>query len=170
MPKYFCEYCGIYLTHSSPWGRKQHSHGRKHINNKIEYYSQFLYEFQQNSYKNIIGPGPGAQSGMGKPPLIIPGNMDQMGRGQGIQGMPGMGPGMGPPGMQGGLMGPPGMQGGPMGPPGMQGGPMGPPGMQAGPMGPPVMGMNNLRPPMQMGQMGQMGQMMMPQNGNMNMG
>ncbi len=160
MPKYFCEYCGIYLTHSSPWGRKQHSHGRKHINNKIEYYSQFLYEFQQNSYKNIIGPG--AQSGMGKPPLIIPGNMDQMGRGPG---MPGMGPGMGP-GMTG--MGP-GMPG--MGPgmgPGIQGGLMGPPGMQGGPMGLPGMGMNNIRPPMQM-QM-QMGQMMMPQNGNMNMG
>jgi U1 small nuclear ribonucleoprotein C len=49
MPKYFCEYCGIYLTHSSPGGRKQHSHGRKHINNKIEYYSQFLYEFQQQN-------------------------------------------------------------------------------------------------------------------------
>lgn len=54
MPKYFCEYCGIYLTHSSPGGRKQHSHGRKHINNKIEYYSQFLYEFQQNAYKNLL--------------------------------------------------------------------------------------------------------------------
>jgi U1 small nuclear ribonucleoprotein C len=54
MPKYFCEYCGIYLTHSSPGGRKQHSHGRKHINNKIEYYSQFLYEFQQNTYNNMM--------------------------------------------------------------------------------------------------------------------
>ena len=54
MPKYFCEYCGIYLTHSSPLGRYQHSHGRKHINNKIEYYSQFLYEFQQNAYKNLL--------------------------------------------------------------------------------------------------------------------
>ena len=54
MPKYFCEYCGIYLTHSSPGGRKQHSHGRKHINNKIEYYSQFIYEFQQNAYSNFI--------------------------------------------------------------------------------------------------------------------
>jgi U1 small nuclear ribonucleoprotein C len=54
MPKYFCEYCGIYLTHSSPGGRKQHSHGRKHINNKIEYYSQFLYEFQQNTYSNLL--------------------------------------------------------------------------------------------------------------------
>lgn len=49
MPKYFCEYCGIYLTHSNPRGRQQHSHGRKHINNKIEYYSQFLSETQNHS-------------------------------------------------------------------------------------------------------------------------
>ena len=54
MPKYFCEYCGIYLTHSSPGGRYQHSHGRKHINNKIEYYSQFLYEFQKNIDSNLL--------------------------------------------------------------------------------------------------------------------
>ena len=53
MPKYFCEYCGIYLTHSSPGGRNQHSRGRKHINNKIEYYSQILYEFQQSISENI---------------------------------------------------------------------------------------------------------------------
>ena len=54
MPKYFCEYCGIYLTHSSPGGRYQHSHGRKHINNKIEYYSQFLTDFQQNTFNNLL--------------------------------------------------------------------------------------------------------------------
>ena len=53
MPKYFCEYCGIYLTHSSPGGRNQHARGRKHINNKIEYYSQILYEFQQNISENL---------------------------------------------------------------------------------------------------------------------
>ena len=54
MPKYFCEYCGIYLTHSSPGGRYQHSHGRKHLNNKIEYYSQFLYEFQKKIDNNLL--------------------------------------------------------------------------------------------------------------------
>ena len=54
MPKYFCEYCGIYLTHSSPGGRSQHSRGRKHINNKIEYYSQILYELQQGIGANLI--------------------------------------------------------------------------------------------------------------------
>ena len=47
MPNFYCEYCGIYLKHSSPFGRKQHSRGKKHIYNKVEYYSQFLIEFQQ---------------------------------------------------------------------------------------------------------------------------
>ena len=46
MPKYYCEYCNIYLKHSSPAGRKQHAHGRKHINNKIEYFTEFLIEQQ----------------------------------------------------------------------------------------------------------------------------
>ncbi len=75
MPKYFCEYCGIYLTHSSPGGRKQHSHGRKHINNKIEYYSQFLYEFQQNTYNNMMTIAT-------KPPVnqYVPPNMGGMPR------------------------------------------------------------------------------------------
>lgn len=54
MPKYFCEYCGTYLTRSSPGGRNQHVHGRKHINNKIEYYSQFLYEFQKTINDNLL--------------------------------------------------------------------------------------------------------------------
>ena len=51
MPKYYCEYWGIHLTHSSPGGRKQHASGRNHINKKIEYYSQFLLEYQQKASK-----------------------------------------------------------------------------------------------------------------------
>ena len=51
MPKYYCEYCNIYLTHSSPAGRKQHAHGRKHISNKIEYFTEFLIEQQALSSK-----------------------------------------------------------------------------------------------------------------------
>lgn len=57
MPKFYCEYCGIYLTHSSPSGkkttlttqsgRKQHSIGRKHIQSKIDYYTQLLIEAHQ---------------------------------------------------------------------------------------------------------------------------
>ncbi|SCM24907.1 RNA-binding protein, putative [Plasmodium chabaudi adami] len=44
MPKYYCEYCDIYLTHSSPVGRRQHNQGRKHISAKIEYFQNLLRE------------------------------------------------------------------------------------------------------------------------------
>jgi hypothetical protein len=48
MPKFYCEYCGVYLTHSSPSGRRQHAEGRKHIQNKIDYYTQLLFEAQKD--------------------------------------------------------------------------------------------------------------------------
>ena len=41
MPRYYCEYCDISLTHSSVPGRKQHHSGRKHIMNFIEYWAAF---------------------------------------------------------------------------------------------------------------------------------
>ena len=53
MPKFYCEYCGIYLTHSSPLGRRQHGEGRKHIQNKIDYYSNLLMEAQRESTQYI---------------------------------------------------------------------------------------------------------------------
>ena len=53
MPKFYCEYCGIYLTHSSPLGRRQHAEGRKHIQNKIDYYSNLLLEAQRESTQYI---------------------------------------------------------------------------------------------------------------------
>ena len=56
MPKFYCEYCGVYLTHSSPSGRSQHSKGRKHINNRIEYYKQVMDDLNkenQDKIKNI---------------------------------------------------------------------------------------------------------------------
>lgn len=44
MPKFYCEYCDIYLTHSSPVGRRQHNHGRKHVSAKIEYFQNLIRE------------------------------------------------------------------------------------------------------------------------------
>ena len=49
MPKFYCEYCGIYLTHSSPSGRKQHAEGRKHIQNKIDYYTKLMLQCQRET-------------------------------------------------------------------------------------------------------------------------
>ena len=59
MTKYYCEYCNIYLTHSSPAGRKQHAHGRKHINNKIEYFTEFLIEQQALASQSQNNSNPG---------------------------------------------------------------------------------------------------------------
>ena len=42
MPKFYCEYCDLYLTHSGLSGRRQHLTGRRHINNKIEYYQNLI--------------------------------------------------------------------------------------------------------------------------------
>ncbi|GIX61745.1 U1 small nuclear ribonucleoprotein, putative [Babesia caballi] len=66
MPKFYCEYCGIYLTHSSPAGRKQHSMGRKHINMKVDYYQNLVREhfFQPPPY-TLAGATPG-----GFPPIV----------------------------------------------------------------------------------------------------
>jgi U1 small nuclear ribonucleoprotein C len=30
MPRYYCDYCDVYLTHDSPAVRKAHNTGRKH--------------------------------------------------------------------------------------------------------------------------------------------
>ena len=47
MPKFYCEYCGIYLTNSSPTTRKEHDLGRKHIQSRIDYFSQLLIDAHQ---------------------------------------------------------------------------------------------------------------------------
>merc|ERR1712039_47646 len=44
MPKFYCEYCDLFLTHSGLSGRRQHLTGRRHINNKIEYYQLLIKE------------------------------------------------------------------------------------------------------------------------------
>ncbi|EKX72921.1 conserved hypothetical protein [Theileria equi strain WA] len=61
MPKFYCEYCSIYLTHSSPAGRKQHSQGRKHINAKVDYYQKLVRErfFQPPPMVNLQVGVPG---------------------------------------------------------------------------------------------------------------
>ena len=78
MPNFFCEYCGIYLKHSSPFGRKQHAKGKKHIHNKVEYYQQFLMEFQQQEQPSHRGGSHNMHPGM-------PPHMHQMPMSQGKQ-------------------------------------------------------------------------------------
>jgi len=62
MPKFYCEYCGIYLTHSSPSGRKQHSKGKKHESARQDYYRAVMMDlvdqlkacFQKNVVPTFI--------------------------------------------------------------------------------------------------------------------
>eukprot|EP00397_Hematodinium_sp_SG-2012_P027404 GEMP01028792.1.p1 GENE.GEMP01028792.1~~GEMP01028792.1.p1 ORF type:complete len:282 (+),score=54.63 GEMP01028792.1:119-964(+) len=110
MPKYYCEYCDIYLTHSSAGGRRQHNSGRKHINNKIEYYTALIRE------KNLappVYPVPAHLQGavrpgmMGRPPVPGLGGLGHMG-------LPGASPYShgsfpGAPSMMGSLGPPPGV-------------------------------------------------------------
>ena len=58
MPRYFCDYCDVYLTHDSAPGRKQHIRGWKHRENVKQYYEQYMKQFyEQNSGMGMMPPG-----------------------------------------------------------------------------------------------------------------
>ncbi|OAD68992.1 hypothetical protein PHYBLDRAFT_116811 [Phycomyces blakesleeanus NRRL 1555(-)] len=40
MPKYYCEYCDIFLTHDSSSVRKAHNAGKNHVLNVRNYYAE----------------------------------------------------------------------------------------------------------------------------------
>lgn len=56
MPRFYCEYCEIFLTHSSAHGRRQHSSGRKHIMNVIDYYASFQLQLRETTQGAPIPP------------------------------------------------------------------------------------------------------------------
>mmetsp|Transcript_28931 Transcript_28931/g.76333 ORF Transcript_28931/g.76333 Transcript_28931/m.76333 type:complete len:153 (-) Transcript_28931:175-633(-) len=118
MPKFYCEYCDLYLTHSGVAGRRQHLTGRRHINNKIEYYQTLIKD--KGLTPPIYPPPPGMML-----PLMLPTPTLRPGLGSpGLCGMGSMG-GLMLPGMCGGarpnmLLGMPGIPGLPS-LPGMQG-------------------------------------------------
>ena len=47
MPKFFCDYCNVFLTHDSQSGRKQHNRGRRHQENVRLFYATFLQSHVQ---------------------------------------------------------------------------------------------------------------------------
>lgn len=69
MPKFYCDYCDIYLAHSSIGGRRQHCIGRKHIQNKTDYYQRIVRE-QGLGIMPLI---PGGVAPFAGPPPIFPG-------------------------------------------------------------------------------------------------
>lgn len=43
MPKYYCDYCNIYLTHDAPKARRDHNIGWKHALNVKNYYMERIH-------------------------------------------------------------------------------------------------------------------------------
>jgi len=159
MPKFFCDYCDVYLTHDSMSVRKAHNNGRNHLRNVQAYYEQissdqtqqvinsitdaYNTEGQANPLfqQNLTGAFPGGPMAMGGP-MGMPG--PPMGMPPAIGGMPpflppGMPPIGGLPPHLMGRGGPPNM------PPNIPFPPGGPHSMPPGPGGLPP----NMPPPFQ---------------------
>ncbi|KAF8863653.1 zf-U1-domain-containing protein [Acephala macrosclerotiorum] len=96
MPKFFCDYCDVYLTHDSMSVRKAHNSGRNHLRNVVDYYQQIGHEKAQSVIDSITSsyaaegqsasnpmlgqnpgvappPFPGAFPGGIPPPFAVPG-------------------------------------------------------------------------------------------------
>uniref|UniRef100_A0A914EME5 U1 small nuclear ribonucleoprotein C n=1 Tax=Acrobeloides nanus TaxID=290746 RepID=A0A914EME5_9BILA len=52
MPKYYCDYCDVFLTHDSRTVRKTHNGGRKHKDNVRAYYQAWLEDQAQKLIDN----------------------------------------------------------------------------------------------------------------------
>ncbi|KAI1327268.1 U1 zinc finger-domain-containing protein [Xylariaceae sp. FL0255] len=130
MPKFFCDYCDVYLTHDSMSVRKAHNSGRNHLRNVVDYYQQIGHEKAQSVIDSITssyaaegqahanpmlpqnqpgahGHGAGGHGGF-PPPFNFPGGMPP----PPFPGMPGAPPMLPPgPGFPQGLPPPPGQAG-----------------------------------------------------------
>lgn len=121
MPKYFCDYCDVYLTHDSMSVRKAHNNGRNHLRNVVDYYQQIGQEKAQSVIDSITASYNAEGQGASNPMLqasVPPGFPGAFGAPPGMPGM-GMPPGFPAP--------PPGIPPMPMG----RGMPPLPPGMRA---------------------------------------
>ncbi|KAJ7683996.1 U1 zinc finger-domain-containing protein [Mycena rosella] len=130
MPKHYCDYCDVFLTHDSTSVRKAHNSGRNHLSNVRDYYASLGHDKAQSiidqitsAYESSGGPPPG---GFGFGPQHLGGPPPGYGAP-----MPGFGGPMPPPGFAGPRPpfppnGFPPMMGAPPFPP--NGMPMGPPG------------------------------------------
>ncbi|KAI1786699.1 DHBP synthase RibB-like alpha/beta domain-containing protein [Ganoderma leucocontextum] len=153
MPKHYCDYCDVFLTHDSASVRKAHNSGRNHLANVRDYYASLGHDKAQSIIDQITAayesgnPPPPGGFGFGPQHLAPPGppfGGPPMGYGAPPPGFGGPPPFGGrplmPPG-PGGMPPPPGM----MGPPGA---PPFPPNMAPPPgMGPPGMGPGGFPPP-----------------------
>ena len=65
MPRYFCDYCDVYLTHDSAPGRKQHIRGWKHRENVKQYYEQHVTVWKSLSHFSAMTRGSVERRGTG---------------------------------------------------------------------------------------------------------
>lgn len=71
MPKFFCDYCDVYLTHDSMSVRKAHNAGRNHLRNVLDYYQQIGHEKAQSVIDSITSSY--AAEGQANPMFQAPG-------------------------------------------------------------------------------------------------
>jgi U1 small nuclear ribonucleoprotein C len=91
MPKFFCDYCDVYLTHDSMSVRKAHNNGRNHLRNVQAYYEQISSDQTQQVINSITD----AYNTEGVVNPLYQQNLNGGFPGGPMSGMPGMG--MGPP-------------------------------------------------------------------------
>ncbi|KAH6968531.1 U1 zinc finger-domain-containing protein [Fusarium avenaceum] len=139
MPKFFCDYCDVYLTHDSMSVRKAHNSGRNHLRNVVDYYQQIGHEKAQSVIDSITSSY--AAEGQAHANPMLPQNQPGQGFPPPPFGMPPM-PFPGPNGMPpNGLPFPP-PGGFPFPPPGAPGAPG-----AVGGIPPPFPGMPGMPPP-----------------------
>ncbi|KAJ4409152.1 U1 small nuclear ribonucleoprotein C, partial [Neurospora sp. IMI 360204] len=128
MPKFFCDYCDVYLTHDSMSVRKAHNSGRNHLRNVVDYYQQIGHEKAQSVIDSITSSYAAEGQAHANPmlPQNQPGGIPP---GLGVFPPPGAGVPPFPP-FPGGMPPPfPGMGGAPVPPPGAFGAPGAPGGI-----------------------------------------
>ncbi|BCR96018.1 putative U1 snRNP complex component Yhc1 [Aspergillus luchuensis] len=73
MPKFFCDYCDVYLTHDSMSVRKAHNAGRNHLRNVLEYYQQIGQEKAQSVIDSITSSYAAEGQAVPNPAMAPPG-------------------------------------------------------------------------------------------------
>eukprot|EP00026_Physarum_polycephalum_P017290 Phypoly_transcript_18466.p2 GENE.Phypoly_transcript_18466~~Phypoly_transcript_18466.p2 ORF type:complete len:158 (+),score=25.59 Phypoly_transcript_18466:123-596(+) len=117
MPKYYCDYCDVYLTHDSASVRKTHNTGWKHKMAVRQFYQQFAEDWTQALIDSKVREMESNRVG-GTPASFLPFPPGATGPAGGMLPPPYPVPGMPPGGPPMGLMPNPGMPHMPM-PPGM---------------------------------------------------
>ena len=101
MPRYYCDYCEVYLAHDSFRSRRQHMYGWKHRANVKMYYQPYVQKAQMMNPPMMMPPRmpPPMFGGMpprGMMPMIPPRGMPPRGLPPGFQMPPRVPPGCPP--------------------------------------------------------------------------